>query len=463
MESGFGAHGRRSSVYVTHVEISDVRGFGGRQKVDLPLSRPGGSPAGWTVVAGRNGAGKSTFLRTIALALAGPFAARSLQESFAGWIREGGEIARVSVEVEYDNTVDRFEKTGRLPKKRFFAGLQWRRLKGAEPTVEEFSKAKTMRQTPLRGPWSEQPRGWFVAGYGPFRRLTGHASDAQRLMVGPNHLPRLVSLFREDASLLECVQWLKDLYLRRLEGRSEASRLEEATLRLLNDGMLPGGLIVTDVDSDGLWLRQAGARLPLQDLSDGYRTMIALVLDIVRHMQACYGEVPVSENSNGHMSVDLPGVVLIDEIDVHLHVSWQQRVGFWLKQRFPRVQFIVSSHSPFICQAADVGGLIRLPAPGQDARAEHVSTALHKRIVRGTADEVALTELFGLESTRTEETERLMEELARLEGQVVRGEISAAGRQRYQKLQLELPLTTSAAVENALRSLSEPGYTHEAN
>jgi hypothetical protein len=409
-------------VYVTNVEMSNVRGFrDGSQKVDLSLSRSGSSPAGWTVIAGRNGAGKTTFFRAIALVLAGPFAARSLQESFRGWIREGADSAIVSVEVAFDSEVDRFEKTGRLPKSRFSVGLRWKRLDGAEPTLEEYSKAKTMRQTPARGPWSEDPRGWFVAGYGPFRRLTGHASDAQRLMVGPNHLPRLVSLFREDASLLECVQWLKDSHLRRLENRPGAEALLNGTLRLLNDGMLPDGMKITGVDSEGLWVEQVGARLPLQDLSDGYRRMIALVLDILRHMQACFGEITVVQREDGGFFVDLPGVVLIDEIDVHLHVSWQQRVGFWLKRRFPKVQFIVSSHSPFICQAADAEGLIRLPAPGENRKAEHVTKSLHKRIVRGTADDAVLSELFGLESTRSEETEELMAELSRLENRLMRG------------------------------------------
>jgi len=54
-------------------------------------------------------------------------------------------------------------------------------------------------------PWKQDPQGWLVVGYGPYRRLTGHASDAQRLMTGPERVARLVSLFREDASLVECV------------------------------------------------------------------------------------------------------------------------------------------------------------------------------------------------------------------------------------------------------------------
>ena len=57
------------------------------------------------------------------------------------------------------------------------------------------------------------------------------------------------------------------------------------------------------------------------------------------------------------------GVILIDEIDAHLHPAWQKRIGFWLKAHFPNIQFIVTTHSPFICQAADI---IRGTASAED-------------------------------------------------------------------------------------------------
>ena len=50
-----------------------------------------------------------------------------------------------------------------------------------------------------------------------------------------------------------------------------------------------------------------------------------------------------------------PGVVLIDEVDAHLHPTWQRRIGLWFREHFPKLQFIVSTHSPLICQAATVG------------------------------------------------------------------------------------------------------------
>lgn len=453
-------------MYIQRIVIENVRGFrSGDRKVDINFMRPSGGFAGWTVIAGRNGAGKSSFLRAIALSVAGPSAARSLQESFAGWIREGESSATVATQIAFDSNHDRFERTGRIPATTFWTGLQWDGQPGSEPALSEYQLNKRMKQTPERGPWGEDPKGWFLAGYGPFRRLTGHASDAQRLMVGPNHVPRLVSLFREDASLVEASQWLKDVYLRRLERKPGADVLEKNTLAFLNDGMLPDGVQIEKIDSDGLWIRKDGATLPLRDLSDGYRTAIALVLDIIRHMHKAYGEFRVEETSLKNTRSDAgderklitapyPGVVLIDEIDVHLHVSWQQQIGYWLKERFPNVQFIVSSHSPFICQAADAGGLIRLPAPGELSRAEVVDPAMHRRIVLGTADEAVMSELFGLESTRSELSRKLLQELARLEAKALHGKTSEAETRRLRQLQMELPLGPSLETQIAIEGLS---------
>ncbi len=64
------------------------------------------------------------------------------------------------------------------------------------------------------------------------------------------------------------------------------------------------------------------------------------------------------------MEINLPGVVLIDEIDAHLHPSWQVDVGFWFTRYFPQLQFIVTTHSPLVCRAAEKGSIWRLAKPG---------------------------------------------------------------------------------------------------
>src|SRR5438132_1106565 len=82
------------------------------------------------------------------------------------------------------------------------------------------------------------------------------------------------------------------------------------------------------------------------------------------HLVTVYGPEAVVDHPGEPPVFDFPGVVLIDEVDSHLHPEWQRQIGFWLKRHFPKMQFIVTTHSPLICQAADVKGLFHLPAPG---------------------------------------------------------------------------------------------------
>ena len=82
----------------------------------------------------------------------------------------------------------------------------------------------------------------------------------------------------------------------------------------------------------------------LRDLSFGYQTLTALIVDIASKMMEQY---PNSDNP-----LQEPAVILIDEIDLHLHPKWQRTVIDKLSQHFPKAQFIATSHSPLIVQAA---------------------------------------------------------------------------------------------------------------
>lgn len=425
-------------MHIARVHIENIRGF---DSVDLDFMRPGGQLAGWTVLAGRNGAGKSTLLKALALAVAGAEAAQKLVETYRDWIRVNQRDARVVTWLQIAELPSLVRCELSWGRKTYAGEPHLLGLVGLGSTVD----------------LEEQSRCPFLIGYGPYRRLSGHATDAQRLMSGPESISRLVSLFREDSSLIECVQWLRDIYLRRLEKRAGAAKLEEAVLRLLNDGLLPGDVQVEGIDSEGLWVCHQGVRLSLDELSDGYRTVAALVMDIVRHLHRAHGELRVepSVDSEGpYQRVQHSGVVLIDEVDLHLHVSWQKGIGFWLKRHFPNIQFIVTTHSPFVCQAADPRGLIRLPAPGEDRQVEHVSEDLYNTVVNGSADDAVLTELFGLDTPYSAESEKLRDEVARIEAELQTGKATSQDEQRLEELRSRLPQTPGANIEQLLRKLT---------
>jgi hypothetical protein len=284
-------------MYVREVRIEGVKGFEpGARDVRVSLERPDGTYAGWTVVAGRNGAGKSTLLQAIALAIAGPSSARSLRLSFQGWINDSAEWANVAVKLRYASDTDGFGGPG-YPPGDFWAGLTWTRddapgTATPEPLIEQYIPVSSgAKKSALRGPWFENPRGWFVAGYGPFRRLSKASSEAQRLMLGTPRLVQLATLFREDASLEECVRWLQQINFQKLESKPGASELESSVIELLNDGLLPDGVTVDRVDSQGLWVIGVDVSpLPLEEMSDGYRSVAALVADLCRLIHTSFGE-----------------------------------------------------------------------------------------------------------------------------------------------------------------------------
>ncbi|MFM9696820.1 AAA family ATPase [Streptomyces europaeiscabiei] len=445
-------------MYITGFGFANVRGFSGERAVEhlpLPVPPDGGS---WTVIAGRNGSGKSTLLRALALCLAGPHVARTLVPDFGGWITSEEQSAWARAYVRPDPYVDGLTGRGGAVVRPVPLGLSWTAAEeasgGARPYAgygappqprmasyggEERVGKEGPERVAERGPWaSGVPQGWFCAAYGPFRRLTGGSDDARRLMLAPGPAGRMASLFHEDASLSEGVSWLKELRLRALEEQQEAGELLESVLELLSDELLPDGYRALRVTSDGLWVAPGGdveRAYPLREMSDGFRTVASLVLDIVRQVQNTYGTLDFASDADGRSVVRMPGVVIIDEVDAHLHVTWQQRIGEWLRTHFPRIQFIVTSHSTYVCQAADPGGLIRLPGPEEENRApEVVDDALYRRIVYGSGDDAALSELFGLETPYSSRAEVQRARLVRLERKVFADEAGEDELREYREL-----------------------------
>ncbi|MCC9153354.1 ATP-binding protein [Streptomyces parvulus] len=422
----------------------------------MDLTRPDGSYAGWTVLAGRNGSGKTTLLRALALAVSGPAVARSLVPGFDTWVARDERVAKAEVCLVHDVEDDAFT-AGRRPALPIWAGLRWTASnegslsgkpgasKTGQPSLMPIGYQKE-RPVALRGPWADNPVGWFCAGYGPFRRLAGGSSDIQRLMSSSGPVARLTSLFHEDASLAEGVSWLIEQHLRAFEDREGAQDLKAAALAILGDDLLPDAYRVESVDSEGLWVTNRNHKFPLREMSDGYRTVAALVVDILKQIHDAYGELTL-DTTAGVPQVPSSGVVIIDEIDAHLHVSWQKRIGGWLKAHFPNIQFIVTTHSPYICQAADPGGLIGLPGPDEDSPVEVVPEHLYDRIIFGSGDDAVLSDLFGLDTPFSEKAEQKREELIALELDVVRGRASEEEKAHYRALKRKLTSSPATRVE----------------
>lgn len=123
----------------------------------------------------------------------------------------------------------------------------------------------------------------------------------------------------------------------------------------MKDELKEGETIEYSLRYNGLALVQAdGTRIPFEGLSDGYRGVIKIVADIATRM--CILNPYLKEEA----LKETPGVVVIDELDLSLHPSWQRRIVKTLTSLFPKIQFICASHSPFIVQSLKDGQLISL-------------------------------------------------------------------------------------------------------
>ena len=104
---------------------------------------------------------------------------------------------------------------------------------------------------------------------------------------------------------------------------------------------------------------------PFGYLSDGYRNLLGLVADIAFR---CF-------RINPHLGEDAAkktkGIVLIDELDLHLHPKWQKQVVKNLHETFPYIQFVVTTHSPLVLSGG-VGKVIRLNEDNQPEYLENI-------------------------------------------------------------------------------------------
>ena len=99
--------------------------------------------------------------------------------------------------------------------------------------------------------------------------------------------------------------------------------------------------------AEELYIRLKTGTTPYAILSDGYRSLITLVADIA------WRATRLNTQYQGNASAKTDGVVLIDEIELHLHPKWQRSVLPNLMRTFPKVQFVITTHSPQVIASVD--------------------------------------------------------------------------------------------------------------
>ncbi|MEK0337219.1 MAG: AAA family ATPase, partial [Nitrosopumilus sp.] len=192
-------------------------------------------------------------------------------------------------------------------------------------------------------PWDQI----FVSGYGPGIRVHATSSFQHYLAVdavyplfnyaSPLQNPELV-LRRLIAAARDKVDSYEE---KEKEETKFFSKIQELMKDLL-DLKSPNDfkLTTTGIKVDGHW-----GTSELTELGDGFQALINLMLDLLSWWF-------LRENSNSEWNLKaLKGIVIIDEIEQHLHPKWQRRIFSLLREKFPSIQFIVASHSPLVASA----------------------------------------------------------------------------------------------------------------
>jgi len=137
--------------------------------------------------------------------------------------------------------------------------------------------------------------------------------------------------------------------------------------------------------------------IPFADMGLGYKTMMTWILDLVIRLYKRYPESddPLSE----------PAIVLVDEIDLHLHPKWQRTIMNFLTERFPNTQFIVTAHSPLVVQSAQNANIVLFRR-----ESDRVVIDNNPEIIDNWRVDQILTTVFDLPSGRSAKLDPLVEE-----------------------------------------------------
>ncbi|MCK1452965.1 AAA family ATPase [Bradyrhizobium sp. 35] len=227
----------------------------------------------------------------------------------------------------------------------------------------------------------------------------------------------------------------------------ELDSLSRRIIRFLNQSQfIFDSVKITEPTRDRLLVRDfTNAPLALEDLSDGYRTLITLVLEILRQMLQTAGPRAFMDGLESDPSaIDLPGVVAIDEIEAHLHPTWQALIGQWLQKCFPRVQFIITTHSPIVCRAMAVqgelrGSLWKLPERNSSQSFGRITGHELDRVLYGDLVEALGTNIFGTHVEQSRDSTRMLDSLAALNVKALRSSLSQEEMRAQEALRKKFP------------------------
>lgn len=274
-----------------------------------------------TLILGENGTGKSNILKAIALVTAGSNALGELLGRADDWIRYGTDECRVDLEMTIEDgssrhiwlEIHRGDHLGDI-------------MKRSGESLQEIDAA--LRHT---------DRNYFIVGYGSSRNSGSGGSNFRTKQSSSQRAQCVASLLDKTAELNSIEEWALDLDYRSDSGMD--------IIKKVFDEFLPDTRFHSiDKKDRRLLLETKDGIIPFSALSDGYQNMAAWIGDILYRINDIFSDRKEPLNTKG--------VLLIDEIALHLHPVWQRELLGFIQRTLPNMQLIATTHSPFIAQQA---------------------------------------------------------------------------------------------------------------
>lgn len=389
-------------MHVISVSIKNLRSIASTElRLNDPRSRELRFP-NVNVILGDNGSGKSTLLRAVAMGILAPSLGDSgyRPDSMIRRVPESGgrraktdaaptRIGESTVKMGLDAQDwpddmasplpdgETLSLTGRIEPRGDFEVFEWKNGK-------KLALMSRLREVF----YARESAAFFVVAYGATRRVEVSARFdpyAREKARSPRYA-RVASLFEDQVTLVPLASWLPEF---RLENKGRYTQLVNLINKLLPENCRFADLNEKSGEQADYMFEMNGTRVPFSALSDGYKAYIAWIGDMLYHV--------CMNNPKGKKLVDNHGVVLIDEVDLHLHPAWQRTVLPTLSKALPNVQFIVTTHSPLVVGSLEAANLFVLE-PSEDGV---VVSRRPEKVHGASAEQILLSPYFGLDSTRS--------------------------------------------------------------
>ncbi|MBV9957131.1 MAG: AAA family ATPase, partial [Acidobacteria bacterium] len=303
-------------MFLQRLTLENVRSI---EKLELPFLTEDGKVRKWTLLLGENGSGKSTVLRAISLLLAGSEALPELLKNPDEWIRLGHDEAVIHADMV---TAKGQTRTAEL------------RLRRGDKVKDVFTRNEKALDE-LDSAIEHSPRNYLTIGYGVSRRLST-TTQSPTASTGSSvlHHPRALSvatMFSPDAVLNPLEGWAMDLHYRRGQ---QGLRIVKKALTDLLPGVTFLGI---DKERRQLLFKTPDGKIPLTLLSDGYQNVAAWCGDLLYRITEIFADYKSPFSARG--------LLLVDELDLHLHPIWKRQLVNYLTEKLPNFQIIATTHS----------------------------------------------------------------------------------------------------------------------